>query len=86
MYLSFWFDFALRPESADLFRFLPKDRIFLETDGADVSIKDIYEKVGDDLEISTVELNKIIFNNFMDLFNKEISKSGFSQSVLPPIT
>jgi len=84
MYLSFWFDFALRPESADLFRFLPKDRIFLETDGADVSIKDIYKKVGDDLEISTGELKKFIFNNFVSLFNKEISISGYSQSVLSP--
>ena len=52
MYLSFWFDFVLRPESAELLRFLPKERIFLETDGADVDIKDIYNKVANDLGIT----------------------------------
>jgi Tat protein secretion system quality control protein TatD with DNase activity len=45
MYLSFWFDFILRPESAELLRNLPMDRIFLETDGADVPIRDIYKKL-----------------------------------------
>jgi TatD DNase family protein len=38
MYLSFWFDFALRPESSKLLKSLPKSRVFLETDGADVNI------------------------------------------------
>ena len=42
MYLSVWFDFVLRPESKELIRYIPKDRIFLETDGADVDIRDIY--------------------------------------------
>ena len=45
MYLSFWFDFIIRPESSKLVRSLPKERIFLETDGADVDIRTIYEKV-----------------------------------------
>ena len=39
MYLSFWFDFVLRTESADLLRHLPVNRLFLETDGADVDIR-----------------------------------------------
>ena len=52
MYISFWFDFVLRPESADLLRFLPEERIFLETDGADVDIREIYRKVSDDLAIT----------------------------------
>lgn len=70
MYLSFWFDFVLRPESADLLRFVPNDRIFLETDGADVSIIDIYRKVANDLAISLEELKRFIFDNFMNVFNK----------------
>jgi TatD DNase family protein len=45
LYLSFWFDFALRPESSKLLKSLPKSRIFLETDGADVNISSIYEKL-----------------------------------------
>jgi TatD DNase family protein len=71
MYLSFWFDFVLRPESSDLIRFLPKNRIFLETDGADVLIKDIYKKVSVDLKISEDELKSIIFSNFKGLFIKD---------------
>jgi TatD DNase family protein len=69
MYLSFWFDFVLRPESADLLRFLPKERLFLETDGADVDIKEIYRKVSGDLEISIDELKERMRNNFNLLFD-----------------
>lgn len=69
MYLSFWFDFVLRPESSALIRFLPKDRIFLETDGADADIREIYRKVSVDLCIDVDELKKIILNNFNMLFS-----------------
>jgi Tat protein secretion system quality control protein TatD with DNase activity len=69
MYLSFWFDFVMRPESADLLRFLPKERIFLETDGADMDIREIYRKVSGDLEISIDELKERMRNNFNLLFD-----------------
>ena len=69
MYLSFWFDFAMRPESAGLLKSLPADRIFLETDGADVDIKSIYEKVAVDLELSVDELKSIILSNFEEFFS-----------------
>jgi TatD DNase family protein len=68
-YLSFWFDFALRKESTQLFRSLPKNRIFLETDGADVDIRDIYKKVAGDLDMTVDELNKKIQMNFNEFFN-----------------
>jgi TatD DNase family protein len=71
MYLSFWFDFVMRPESAELIRYLPGDRIFFETDGADVSIKEIYKKVADDLKISENELKLILFSNYNELFGKQ---------------
>lgn len=64
MYLSFWFDFVLRPGSGDLLRHLPTDRIFLETDGANVDIKNIYDKVASDLDLSVDELKSIILKNF----------------------
>ena len=70
MYISLWYEFVLRPESAELIRSLPGDRIFLETDGADVSIKDIYNKVADDLGISTNNLKSIISSNYYKLFVK----------------
>jgi TatD DNase family protein len=64
MYLSFWFDFVLRPESCYLLRQLPINRIFLETDGADVDIRIIYDKVASDLNMSVDELKSIILKNF----------------------
>jgi TatD DNase family protein len=64
MYLSFWFDFVLRPNAGTLLRQLPSGRIFLETDGADVDIRAIYKKVADDLGLSVAELKSIILENF----------------------
>jgi TatD DNase family protein len=69
MYISFWYDFIVKPESSDLVRSLPKERIFLETDGADVNIADIYEKVSSDLNISGEKLKEQIFQNYCRLFN-----------------
>jgi len=68
MYLSFWFDFVMRPESADLLKSLPADRIFLETDGADIDIRDIYNKVSSDLGITTDKLKTIILSNYNFFF------------------
>ena len=64
MYLSFWFGFALRPESGKLLRQLPADRIFLETDGADVDIRAIYSKVANDLDLTVDALKLLILKNF----------------------
>ena len=69
MYLSFWFDFVLRPESSKLLRSLPKEKIFLETDGADVDIRTIYNKVSGDLAMSVDELKSLILTNFNNFFS-----------------
>jgi TatD DNase family protein len=69
MYLSFWYDFALRPESSNLLKNLPHDRIFLETDGAEVDIRKIYDKVATDLDLSVGELKSIILKNFNKWLN-----------------
>jgi TatD DNase family protein len=68
-YFSFWFDFVIRPESAELLRSLPQNRIFLETDGADIDIKDIYQKVAGDLIITVEELKSLIQANFKNFFH-----------------
>jgi TatD DNase family protein len=68
MFLSIWFEFVLRPGSAELLRALPKDRIFLETDGADVDIRQIYNKVAIDLNIEVDQLKKVIMKNFNTFF------------------
>jgi TatD DNase family protein len=69
MYLSFWFDFIIRPESSKLLRSLPKSRIFLETDGADIDIRTIYNKVACDLDMGVEELKSVILANFNKFFN-----------------
>jgi TatD DNase family protein len=76
MYLSFWFDFVIRPEAAHLLRSVPKDRIFLETDGADVDIRDIYQKVANDIDVSVDELKAIIRTNFYRIFLPQIPQCG----------
>jgi TatD DNase family protein len=68
LYLSFWFDFALRPESSELLSGMPRDRIFLETDGSDLSIVALYNKVAADLKLSDEELKSVIHANFSRFF------------------
>jgi TatD DNase family protein len=68
MYLSFWFDFIVRPESSKLVRSLPRERIFLETDGADVDIRTIYNKVAIDLDMSVDDLKKVFLGNYTEFF------------------
>jgi TatD DNase family protein len=53
MYLSLWFDFALKPESGELLRSLPINRIFLATD----------------LDLDVDELKTSLLNNFKSFFN-----------------
>jgi TatD DNase family protein len=69
MYISFWFDFIIRPESSDLVRNLPAGRIFLETDGSGTDIGLIYEKVAADLNIDVNRLKGQIYLNFKSFFN-----------------
>ncbi len=71
-YLSIWFNYAIRPESADLLRNLPGDRIFLETDGADIDIKEIYSKVSGDLGITVDKLKSGMLDNFNEFFEIDI--------------
>jgi len=71
MYLSFWFDFVLRPESTSLIKNLPKERIFLETDGSGAGIETVYKKVATDLQISVDELKVIIYSNLNNLILKK---------------
>ena len=68
IYLSFWFDFIIRSESTRLIRDLPTDRIFLETDGADIDLTEIYRKVASDFAITVGDLKSIILSNFTNFF------------------
>jgi TatD DNase family protein len=70
MYISFWFDFVIRPEATALVKRLPADRIFLETDGSGVGIESIYNKVAIDLGTDTAALKSRIMTSFSELFNR----------------
>jgi TatD DNase family protein len=71
MYLSFWFDFIVRPESSLLIQSLPREKIFLETDGSDIDIRTIYKKVAADLNLSVSNLISIIYSNFSAIFKNK---------------
>ena len=71
MYISFWFDFVVRPESSGLVKSIPPERIFLETDGADADIRDIYSKVSADLGLGVDKLKEQISENYRELFMKK---------------
>ena len=67
-YLSFWFEFVIREESAPLLKSVPADRIFLETDGADIDIREIYRKAASDLMITAEVLKSRIRSNYFTFF------------------
>jgi TatD DNase family protein len=69
MYISFWFEFIMRPVSSDLVRNLPADRIFLETDGSGTDIGLIYEKVAADLDVDINKLKGQLFSNYLTFFD-----------------
>ena len=70
MYLSRWYEFVLRDESSDLLRSIPLDKLFLETDGSGVDIRDIYKKAADILGLSDVTLKERIIMNYERVFSK----------------
>ena len=70
MYLSLWYEFVLRDESSDLLRSIPLDKLFLETDGSGVDIRDIYKKAANVLTLAKVTLKERITMNYERVFSK----------------
>ena len=68
MYLSLWCEFVLKPDSAELLRSIPLNRLFLETDGSGIDIRIIYKKAAANLAISVDELKEKIAANYKKLF------------------
>lgn len=67
-WISVWFEYALRPESSELLRNLPSGRFFLETDGADVDIRDIYQKTASDRKMQVEALREQMVRNYFEFF------------------
>lgn len=74
-YLSFGHElFNERSKVQKVFRTLPDENIFLETDDSDISLEDIYEKAADLRNISIEKLQKIIIANFRNCFQIEVNQ------------
>lgn len=69
MYLSFWFSYVKKPEAGVLLRSLPAVRIFLETDGGNTSIAEIYRNAAGHLGITEEQLKMQIYSNFFSLIS-----------------
>jgi TatD DNase family protein len=67
--ISIWFSFAMLPYSSGVLKMIPPGMLFLETDGSNIPISDIYNKVSADIGLSTDELKLQIYNNFINFFN-----------------
>jgi TatD DNase family protein len=66
--ISLWFDVVTRPGAASLLKTIMPGGLFLETDGADVDIRDIYESAASHLEMTIVDLKSLIRDNFLRVF------------------
>ena len=56
--------FKKESNAAQALQFIPLNRVFLETDNMDMSIKTVYEKAAEVLNMDLKDLKKIIFDNF----------------------
>lgn len=66
-YVSFGKALLKYPHVQEAFRQLPKNRIFLETDDANLSIKEVYEKAN---QLSDCTINQIIEENYKKVFKR----------------
>ena len=69
-YLSFGKYLIQNPNLKEVFKSVPNDRIFLETDLLDLEILDIYKLGSTYKEIDLLDLQNIIKNNFTKVFKQ----------------
>lgn len=68
IYLSPWIEWAIKPESAETLKSIPKEMLFLETDGFDIGIEPVYEVVASHLGVTKETLRKQVYINFKQVF------------------
>ena len=74
--LSFGENLLKSSKLQDVFKAIPNDCIFLETDTKNIGIGDIYNFAADLKSISPDELKQIIFNNLMRVFGNKWETIG----------
>jgi TatD DNase family protein len=62
--------FKNESRAAELLKFIPSERLFLETDDSDRSIAEVYEKASVLSGRSLDDMRSDIFNNFVKIFGK----------------
>ena len=70
-YLSFGKYLLRNPELEAVFKAVPNDKFFLETDTIEETIEEVYEKAATIKNIEINELKQIVKNNFEFVFNQQ---------------
>ena len=70
-YISFGKYLLLNKELETVFKSVPNNRFFLETDTVDEGIEAVYELAAKYKEISVKEIQKMVNNNFLEVFKIE---------------
>ena len=69
-YLSFGKYLLRNPEMGLVFKYVPNDKIFLETDTISESLEEVYTFAAKCKNISIEEMKEIVWNNYQTVFNK----------------
>jgi TatD DNase family protein len=70
-YLSFGKYLLRNPELESVFKNIPNDRFFLETDTIEESLEEVYKKASKIKNIEIEELKNIVWSNFQNVFQKK---------------
>ena len=68
-YLSFGKYLLRNPELSEVFRKIPNEKIFLETDTIAESLEEVYTFAANCKNISVEEMKEIVWNNYQTVFN-----------------
>lgn len=68
-YLSFGKYLLRNPEMESVFKYVPNDKIFLETDTISESLEEVYTFAAKCKNISVEEMKEIVWNNYQTVFN-----------------
>lgn len=72
IYFSFGHQLINNPKLESVFKELPPEKIFFETDESDISIKNIYFHAAKLKQINRSEMQEQILKNFKKVFNNEL--------------
>ena len=70
-YLSFGKYLLRNPEMESVFKYVPNDKIFLETDTISESLEEVYTFAAKCKNISVEKMKEIVWNNYQTVFNKK---------------